>query len=130
MAYLHAKNSTKTAAAKKPRDPLYVGCFRVIMTDSDYLTPETPAEAQERERSEHGKKIAAMYHGTVIRRRAYQFFVGEGVTGIDFALMTVTEFGEFCNNKTWKYRFASERDGYSYAVVKLYRRPPTQAEQD
>jgi hypothetical protein len=116
MGYYSAKRTT--SAARKPRDPLYVGCFRVLITDDPRLTPETPEEAQERRESAWFKRA-----GGEEFRETVQFFRGEGVTGIDFAPMTRREFRSFVDDKAWKYRFASERDDYGYAVVKLYRRP-------
>jgi hypothetical protein len=93
------------------------------------LTPETPEEEQEREGSAWWKRWKSLA-GCEGYRKAVQFFRGEGVTGIDFAVMTVREFGEFTMNKAWKYRFVSERDSYGYEVVKLYRRPLQEGKED
>jgi hypothetical protein len=124
----YSQGKSKTAAAKKPRDHLYVGCFRALITDDPRLPPETPEEAQERQQSAWFRRWRER-GGLEGFRQTVQFFRGEGVDGIDFAPMTVKGFSEFTLSKAWKYRFVGERDGYGYEVVKLYRRPAKQPEE-
>jgi hypothetical protein len=88
----------KAQKPKKPRDPSYVGRFRVLMMGS----PDC--------------KIPYPY-GLV---RTFHFFRAEGEKAVNFADMDGETFTAL-RNKTMMWRFTDEQDDYGYSVA-VHRR--------
>jgi hypothetical protein len=88
----------KAQKPKKPRDPSYKGCFRVLMMGSpDYKLPYP--------------------HGLI---RVYHFFRAEGASGTSFADMSEEGFTALrATSILW--RFTDINDEYGHAIA-VHRR--------